>query len=51
MKACHTSTIQQEFAKILAPGETVEHAYQRIRDHFVFTDNRFVLVEDDPLRW
>jgi hypothetical protein len=39
------SKIQQEFAKILAPGEKVEHAYQLIRDYFVFTDKRFVLVD------
>jgi hypothetical protein len=39
------SKIQQEFAQILAPGEKVEHAYQLIRDYFVFTDKRFVLVD------
>jgi hypothetical protein len=38
-------TIQKEFAQILAPGESVEHAYQLIRDYFVFTDKRFVLVD------
>jgi len=37
--------IQVEFAQILAPGEKVEHAYQLIRDFFVFTDRRFVLVD------
>jgi hypothetical protein len=37
--------IQEEFAQILAPGERVEHAYQLIRDYFVFTDKRFVLVD------
>ena len=37
--------IQQEFAQILAPGERVEHAYQLIRDYFVFTDKRLVLVD------
>lgn len=37
--------IQQEFAQILAPGESVEHAYQLIRDYFVFTNKRFVLVD------
>ncbi len=37
--------IQEEFARILAPGEKVEHAYQLIRDYFVFTDKRFVLVD------
>ena len=38
------SKIQSEFAQILAPGENVEHAYLLIRDYFVFTDKRFVLV-------
>ena len=37
--------IQAEFSQILAPGEKVEHAYQLIRDYFVFTDKRFVLVD------
>ncbi len=37
--------IQEEFAKILAPQERVEHAYQLIRDYFVFTDKRLVLVD------
>lgn len=39
------SQIQQDFAQILAPGERVEHAYQLIRDYFVFTDKRLVLVD------
>ena len=39
------SKIQAEFSQILAPGEKVEHAYQLIRDYFVFTDKRFVLVD------
>ena len=43
------SKIQQEFALILAPGEKVEHAYQLIRDYFVFTDKRFVLVDKQGL--
>jgi Bacterial PH domain len=37
--------IQQEFSQILAPGERVEHAYQLLRDYFVFTDKRFVVVD------
>ena len=41
------AAVQQEFANILAPGETVQHAHQLIRDYFVFDDKRFVLVEDD----
>jgi len=43
------SKIQQEFSRILAPGEQVEHAYQLIRDYFVFTDKRFVLVDKQGL--
>lgn len=38
------SKIQEEFSRILAPGERIEHAYQLIRDYFVFTDKRFVVV-------
>ena len=41
--------IQQEFAKVLAPGEQVEHAYKLIRDYFVFTDKRFVIVNKQGL--
>lgn len=37
--------IQQEFQQILAPEERVEHAYQLIRDYFVFTNRRLVLVD------
>jgi hypothetical protein len=37
--------MQQEFAQILAPGESVQHAYQLIRDYFVFTEKRLVLVD------
>ena len=43
------SKIQAEFSRVLAPGERVEHAYQLIRDYFVFTDNRFVLVDKQGL--
>ena len=42
--------IQTEFSEILAPGERVEHAYQLIRDYFVFTDKRFVLVDKQGIR-
>jgi hypothetical protein len=40
-----TAKIQQEFSQVLAPGEVVEQAYQLIRDYFVFTNKRLVLVE------
>ena len=43
------SAIQQEFAQILAPDERIEHAYQLIRDYFVFTDKRLVLVDKQGL--
>lgn len=39
------TTIQQEFAQILMPGEAVEHAYQLIRDFFLFTNKRLILVD------
>jgi hypothetical protein len=39
------ATLQAEFAQILAPGERIEHAYQLIRDQFIFTDKRLVLVD------
>jgi len=41
--------VQQEFERILAPGEKVEHAYQLIRDYFVFTDKRLVFVNKQGL--
>jgi Bacterial PH domain len=37
--------MQAEFSQILMPGEKVEHAYQLIRDFFIFTDKRFVMVD------
>jgi hypothetical protein len=37
--------IQSEFAQILAAGERIEKAYQLIRDLFVFTDKRLILVD------
>lgn len=41
--------IQQEFSRILTTGERVEHAYKLIRDYFVFTDKRFVIVDKQGL--
>lgn len=41
--------IQQEFSQILSPGEKVEQAYQLIRDYFVFTNHRLVLVDKQGL--
>ena len=41
--------IQQEFGQVLAPGERIEHAYKLIRDYFVFTDKRLVVVDKQGL--
>lgn len=43
------SRIQGEFARLLAPGESVEHAYQLFRDYAVFTNKRLVLVDKQGL--
>ncbi len=43
------ASIQQEFGQILARGETVVQAYQILRDFFVFTTNRLVLVDKQGL--
>ena len=37
--------IEAEFQTLLAPGETVEKAFQLVRDLIVFTDRRVVLVD------
>lgn len=39
------SKIQNEFGQILTQNEAVEHAYQVLRDYFVFTNKRLVLVD------
>ena len=41
--------VHSEFRKILTHGERVEHAYQLIRDYFIFTNKRFVLVDRQGL--
>ncbi|MGE3467191.1 MAG: PH domain-containing protein [Pyrinomonadaceae bacterium] len=43
------ATIQKEFEPILSTGEVIEKAYQLIRDLFVFTDKRLVLVDRQGL--
>jgi hypothetical protein len=37
--------IQNELGKLLANGEKIEKAYKLIRDYFVFTDKRLLLVD------
>jgi hypothetical protein len=41
--------LQAEFAQVLASGEKIERAYQLIRDLFVFTDKRLILVDKQGL--
>ena len=39
------ATVHQELRELLIPGETLEHAYKLIRDYFIFTDKRLLLVD------
>jgi len=39
------SEIEGDFAQILVGGEKIERAYQLIRDLFVFTNKRLILVD------
>lgn len=36
--------LQEEFAPLLAPGETLQRAFAMVRDLVVFTDRRLILV-------
>lgn len=37
--------VQKELGNLLAAGEKIEKAYKLIRDYFVFTDKRLLLVD------
>lgn len=37
--------VRKEFESILVPGESIEKAYKVIRDMFVFTNKRLILVD------
>ncbi|WP_046228001.1 PH domain-containing protein [Paenibacillus dauci] len=39
------SEAQQEYASIMAPGEQIERAYKLVRDMFIFTNKRLILVD------
>jgi hypothetical protein len=39
------SKLEAEFARVLASGERIEKAYRVIRDLFIFTDKRLILVD------
>jgi hypothetical protein len=44
-----TKKLQAEFSKVLAAGENIESAYQVIRDLFIFTEKRLILVDKQGL--
>ncbi|MGL5244835.1 MAG: PH domain-containing protein [Sarcina sp.] len=37
--------VQREFQKVLAPSERIEKAYKLIRDLFLFTNKRLILID------
>ncbi|AZU63801.1 PH domain-containing protein [Neobacillus mesonae] len=41
----NVADIQKDFAKVLAPSERIERAYKLIRDMFIFTNKRLILVD------
>ncbi|BAH06610.1 PH domain-containing protein [Clostridium kluyveri] len=41
----NTGQVQKDFANILTSSENVEKAYKLIRDMFIFTDKRLILVD------
>jgi hypothetical protein len=41
--------VSKEMKDLLAPSEKVEHAYKLIRDLFIFTDKRLLLVDKQGL--
>jgi hypothetical protein len=45
----NATEVQQEFGKILAKGENVERAYKLIRDMFIFTNKRLILIDKQGL--
>ncbi len=42
-------SVQQEFAAVLIPGEQVQAAFRLVRDLFIFTDKRLILVDKQGL--
>jgi len=41
----NTEDVSKEFEPILINGETIEKAYKLIKDMFIFTNKRLILVE------
>jgi len=40
-----TDKLKEELKDVLIPSEKIEHAYKVIRDMFVFTDKRLILID------
>ncbi|MGX1900664.1 PH domain-containing protein [Thermolongibacillus altinsuensis] len=45
----NVAELQREFSNILAEGEQIEKAYKLIRDLFLFTNKRLILVDKQGL--
>jgi hypothetical protein len=45
----NAAEIQREYAKILTPNERIEKAYKLIRDLFIFSNKRLILVDKQGL--
>ena len=43
------SKLEDDFAGVMAPGERIENAYLLIRDLFIFTNKRLLLVDKQGL--
>ncbi|MDZ5472067.1 PH domain-containing protein [Bacillus sp. 31A1R] len=41
--------VQKEFSHILAPNERIEKAYKLIRDMFIFSNKRLILIDKQGL--
>lgn len=37
--------LKEELKEVLIPSEKIEHAYKVIRDMFIFTDKRLILID------
>ncbi|HWK22344.1 MAG TPA: PH domain-containing protein [Ureibacillus sp.] len=37
--------LKEELKEVLIPSEKIEHAYKVIRDMFIFTDRRLILID------
>jgi hypothetical protein len=45
----NATEVQREFARVLTSNERIEKAYKLIRDMFIFTDKRLILVDKQGL--